>query len=279
MNLARTHSPPLLMGIVNVTPDSFSDGGLFLSVASAYDHSMRLLDEGADIIDIGGESTRPPGRSYGAGAVAVAEQEELDRVIPVIERLARARPDAAISIDTMKASVARAAVAAGARIINDVSAGRFDRAMFDVAREHEAPYILMHGHDPTERRRLEEIVYTDPVTEVHAFLEERIAEARGAGVRTILADVGIGFSKGARENIVLLREHRRFESLGVPLLVGPSRKAFIGALLGGAAPEERVYGTIAACAVAAANGASILRVHDVRAVREFFTVHSALGGG
>jgi dihydropteroate synthase len=279
MNLADAHSPPLLMGIVNVTPDSFSDGGSYISADSAFDHAIRLLDDGADIVDIGGESTRPPGRTYGAGSAPVSSGEERRRVIPVIERLARERPDATISIDTMKADVARAAIEAGARIINDVSAGRFDRSMWEIAREHDVPYILMHGHDPNERRPLEEIVYADLLLEVHTFLAERIAEARAAGVRTIIADVGIGFAKGARENIALLREHDRFRTLGVPLLVGPSRKAFIGALLGGAVAHERVNGTIAACAVAATNGASILRIHDVRAVREFFTVYTAIAKG
>lgn len=269
---------PLLMGIVNVTPDSFSDGGRYLAADNAVEQAIRLLDDGADIIDIGGESTRPPGKSYGAGFEPVSDDMEMERVIPVIERLSRERPGTIISIDTMKATVARAAVSAGARIINDVSAGRHDESIWIVAAEHALPYILMHGHDPADRRPADEFHYNDLVMEVHEFLLERITRVRAAGVESIVADVGIGFAKGALGNITLLREHRRFIDLGVPLLVGPSRKAFIGALLGGLPAGERVNGTLAACAVAASNGASILRVHDVRAVREFLTVFAALGG-
>jgi dihydropteroate synthase len=278
MNLGSPHRPAL-MGIVNVTPDSFSDGGLFNSAESAFRHGLKLLDDGADVIDIGGESTRPPGRTYGGGSSSVDEEEELARVIPVIERIVRERPESIISIDTMKPAVARAAIDAGARIINDVSAGRYDESIWKVAADRAVPYILMHGHDPFDRKPVEEIVYHDPIGEVITFLRERIDAARAAGVMTIIADVGIGFAKGARDNITLLREHRRFDELGVPMLVGPSRKAFIGALLGGAPPEERQNGTVAACAVARQNGASILRVHDVKSVREFLLVYDALMEG
>jgi len=260
------------MGIVNATPDSFSDGGAHRDADAAIAHALRLLDEGADIIDIGGESTRPPGADYGAGSTTIPVEEELERVIPVIAGLHRARPDATISIDTMKPEVARRAAAAGARIINDVSAGSFDSGIWSVAAELGLPYILMHGHDPRNRVTADAVGYGDVVEEVFAFLRERIDAARSAGVKDIIADVGIGFAKGAEQNITLLREHKRFLDLGVPLLVGASRKSFIGRMLGGLPPEERLYGTLAAHAAAAFNGASIVRVHDVRPAREFFTV-------
>jgi dihydropteroate synthase len=270
--------PPRIMGIVNVTPDSFSDGGLYLDAGRGARHAIQLLDEGADIIDIGGESTRPPGNDYGSGSAAISEEEELRRVLPVIERVKAERPDAVISIDTMKAGVARRAAAAGASIINDVSAGRHDESIWSVAAELNLPYILMHGHDPADRRSVDETAYDDVVAEVHEFLRERIALAARAGVRRIIADVGIGFAKGLRENVRLLREHDRFIDLGVPLLVGASRKSFIGRLLGGLPPDERLHGTLAAHAAAALGGATIIRAHDVRAAREFFTVFSALIG-
>jgi dihydropteroate synthase len=264
--------PPLLMGVVNVTPDSFSDGGRYLDHDRAVEHAMRLADEGADIVDIGGESTRPPGKDYGEGSAAVNEEEELERVMPVIERLHAERPELAISIDTMKPAVARSAVAAGASIINDVSAGRYDPGIWKAAAELDIPYILMHGHDPANPVRTGATDYADVVADVYLFLHERIEASRRAGVRQVIADVGIGFAKGAAENERLIREHARFLALGVPMLLGASRKAFIGRALGGVPPEERLYGTLGAHAAAALNGASILRVHDVRPAREFFTL-------
>jgi dihydropteroate synthase len=267
---------PLVMGIVNVTPDSFSDGGQFLDADRAIEHALRLVDDGADIIDVGGESTRPPGTAYGAGSGTVDEQEEIARVMPVITALRSARPSVSISIDTMKPAVAERAVDAGASIINDVSAGRYDERVWRVAADRAASYVLMHGHDPADRRAVDEYHYDNVVDDVHSFLAERIACARAAGVRTIVADVGIGFAKGAEASIRLIAEHRRFLDLGVPLLVGASRKAFIGRLLGGVPASERGAGTLAAHAVAALNGADIVRVHDVRAALQFFTVFAAL---
>ncbi len=268
---------PVLMGIVNVTPDSFSDGGRYLQPKLAIEHALRMLEEGADIVDIGGESTRPPGRDYGVGSRAVEAAEELRRVIPVIEGVRRARPDAVISVDTMKPEVARRAVEAGARIINDVSGGRFDEEIFHVAAESGARYVLMHGHDPSDIRPVDQIGYRDVVEEVFEFLRTRIERARAAGVREVIADVGIGFSKGVGENVALLRRHERFLELGVPLLVGASRKSFVGRLTGLTAPQMRLNGTLAAEAVAVLNGATMLRVHDVAPTREFFAVLQALG--
>ena len=267
---------PFLMAILNITPDSFSDGGEFLAVDDAVEQALRLIDEGADIIDVGGESTRPPGKDYGEGSHTVSVQEELARVIPVIERIHAERPATAISIDTMKPEVARRAAEAGATIINDVSAGSYDRDIWRVAAELDLPYILMHGHDPHHRVAIDVVHYDDVVEDVFRFLRERIEEARQAGVRKIIADVGIGFAKRAEESERLIREHARFLDLDVPLLVGASRKSFIGRALGGVPPEERLYGTLGAHAAAALHGASILRVHDVRPAREFFKVFMSL---
>ena len=269
---------PCIMGIVNVTPDSFSDGGAFLRADDAVAHGLRLLQEGADILDIGGQSTRPPGADYGSGSQAVTSEEELRRVIPVIEGILRNRPDAIISIDTMKPDVAAAAVAAGAAIINDVSAGQHDPEIWGVAARAGVPYILMHGHTPHDHRPAAEHHYHDVVAEVRTWLAERIALAREAGVQQIVADCGIGFAKGFAENCQLLREHRQLLALGVPLLVGASRKAFIGRLLGGVPPDQRLFGTLAAHQIAVANGASIIRAHDVRPARDFFAVRSGLLG-
>lgn len=270
---------PLLMGVVNVTPDSFSDGGLYEHRQAAVDHALRLIEEGADIIDIGGESTRPAGSDYGAGSAAVTAAEELERVIPVIEAIHRERPEMEISIDTMKPEVAEQAVRAGATIINDVSAGRYDSGIMTIAAKHDLPYILMHGHDPANRRSIDEITYDDVVADVFEFLRERIAVVHAAGVRRVIADTGIGFAKRAGESARLISEQNRFLELGVPLLVGASRKSFIGRMLGGLPPAERLYGTLAAHAVAALNGASIIRVHDVRPAREFFSVFEQVFSG
>jgi dihydropteroate synthase len=266
----------LVMGIVNVTPDSFSDGGRYLAAEAATEHALRLIAEGADIVDIGGESTRPPGRDYGAGSAVVDAASEIARVIPVIEGIRAANATVPISIDTMKPEVARSAAEAGATIINDVSAGRFDEMIWQIAAAHDLPYILMHGHDPARIESVDAFHYDDVIADVRSFLASRIAAAREAGVRRIIADVGIGFAKGLGENVALLRGHRAFLALGVPLLVGASRKSFIGRLLGGAPPEARVTGSLAAHAVAVLNGASILRVHDVRETVEFLHVFTPL---
>jgi dihydropteroate synthase len=275
-DLIASRRRPLVMGVVNVTPDSFSDGGERYEHSLAIEHALQLAELGAEIIDVGGESTRPPGATYGEGARRVDADEEIARVVPVIEGIRRSNTTVEISVDTMKATVAEAAIAAGATIVNDVSAARHDERILEVAARSHVPYVLMHGHDPRDLRPLEEHRYTDVVADVLRFLRERIAIARAAGIEVVIADVGIGFAKGARENIALLREHRRFDELDVPMLVGASRKAFIGGLLGGVPPKERVIGTLAAHAVAALNGASIVRVHDVAETLQFFTVFEAL---
>ncbi len=255
----RTH----VMGIVNVTPDSFSDGGRFHDPRAAADHALRLADEGADIIDIGGESTRP----FSDG---VSEEAELARVIPVIERLA-GRVHVPISIDTTKARVAREAVAAGAAVINDVSALRMDGRMASTAAECGVPLILMHmlGTPKTMQARP---VYGDVVGEVKAFLAEAIERAVSAGVARslIVVDPGIGFGKTVAHNLALINRLDALAELNAPILVGPSRKAFIRKLL--KRPDEEdippglpavAVGTQAAVAAAALRGAHIVRVHDV----------------
>ena len=246
-----------VMGIVNVTPDSFSDGGAFLDPAKAIDHGLRLADEGADILDVGGESTRP-------GAAAVAEPDETERILPVVEALA-AKTNLPVSIDTSKANVARAALDAGAQIVNDVAAGRFEPHIFGVAAARHAPIVLMHMlGDP--RGMQKDPRYDDVVGEIVAFLAERAdaAIAEGMNRDRILIDPGFGFGKTPEHNLVLLRRLREFRCLGFPIVAGTSRKTFIGKALGDLVVDERLEGTAATVAMAVLNGASIVRVHDVR---------------
>ena len=244
------------MGVVNVTPDSFSDGGLFLDADAAVEHGLRLTAEGADILDVGGESTRP-------GAGPVAEDEELRRVVPVIERLAsdgRAR----LSIDTTKVGVARAALDAGASMVNDVSAFRFDPGMAALVAETGVGCCLMHmlGEPRTMQ---EDPRYDDVVAEVKAFLEERLAFAVSEGVdeERVWLDPGIGFGKTVEHNLELLRRLEEIVAIGRPVVVGTSRKSFLGKLAGGRDEGERLPGTIATNVLALERGASVFRVHDV----------------
>lgn len=256
------------MGILNVTPDSFSDGGLFLDPGAALDQAARLTDAGADVIDIGGESTRP-------GATRVSLQEELDRVIPVVEALA-SRLDVILSVDTCKAPVASAALGAGAGMINDVTALRGDDAMVDVVARAGVPVILMHALWPPATMQ-EDPEYVDVVDDVAEFLFQQAvwAEARGCEREGILIDPGIGFGKTLEHNLQLLRSATRFLVGGYPVVVGPSRKSFLGELTG-RAPEERLMGTAAAVAVLAAQGVHMIRVHDVDALRDVVRVVDAI---
>jgi dihydropteroate synthase len=246
----------LVMGIVNVTPDSFSDGGRYLDHGAAAAHGLALAAEGADLLDVGGESTRP-------GADYVEERVELDRAIPVVERLARAT-EVPISIDTRKSAVAAAALAAGARIVNDVSAGRDDPRLFAVAAEAGAAVVLMHMRG-TPRTMQDDPRYDDVVAEVEAFLAERCAAADAAGLPhdTLVVDPGIGFGKRDEHNYALLGGIARLTRLGHPVLVGSSRKGFIGRALG-APMHERLEGSAATVVWAVERGARIVRVHDVR---------------
>jgi dihydropteroate synthase len=259
----------LIVGVLNHTPDSFSDGGRHASVDDAVAAGLRLAAEGADWIDVGGESTRPR-------STPVPEAEERARVVPVIERLAARLPDGVrLSIDTYKAGTARAALAAGARVVNDVSGGRLDPSILEVAAEAGAAVVLGHlrGAPAT---MMERIAFDDVVAEVGAELAARIAAARVAGCREVWADPGIGFGKLQPHNLALLRALPALGArLGVPLMVGVSRKAFIGELTGKPA-GERVFGTAAAVTAAVLGGAAAVRVHDVAAMRDVVRVAQAL---
>jgi dihydropteroate synthase len=256
----------LIMGVVNVTPDSFSDGGLFLDADAAVEHGLRLTAEGADILDIGGESTRP-------GADPVGEDEELRRVVPVIERLVRSG-QARLSIDTTKAAVARAALAAGASLVNDVSALRFDPAMAGLVAETGAGCCLMHmlGEPRTMQ---EDPRYGDVVSDVKSFLEERLAFAVAEGVdeERVWLDPGIGFGKTVEHNLELLRRLDEIVAIGRPVVIGTSRKSFLGKLTADRA--ERLPGTIATNVLALERGASVFRVHDVAPVADALEVAAA----
>ncbi len=256
----------LLMGIVNVTPDSFSDGGRYLDPELAIRHARALADDGADILDVGGESTRP-------GSEPVTAEEELRRVLPVIETLVKDGA-AAISIDTTKPEVADACLQAGAHIVNDIS-GLRNHAMREVAARHGAAVVIMHMQG-TPKTMQQAPHYTDVVHDVAAYLQAQAALAREAGIRDIAIDPGIGFGKTVAHNLEILARLREFAALGYPLLLGPSRKSFLGKLPGAAVDERRLEGTIAACVVAALNGASVLRVHDVAECKRALRVVDAI---
>lgn len=261
---------PALMGIINVTPDSFSDGGVFLDASAAVDHGLELAAAGAEVLDVGGESTRP-------GAPLVSTDEELRRVMPVVEGLCR-QTDVPVSIDTAKAAVAREAIAAGAEVINDVTALAGDAAMPVVAAESRAGVCAMHmqGTPATMQRAPH---YTDVVGEILAYLAARRDALVGAGIESarIAVDPGIGFGKTTEHNLTLLRSIARFQELGCPVLVGPSRKAFIGEFLGDRR-TDRTSGTIGVALALARAGVQVLRVHDVAAVRQALVLFEAAGG-
>lgn len=259
---------PCIAGIVNVTADSFSDGGRFLDPARAIEHGLRLVAEGADLLDIGGESTRP-------GSQAIAVEEEIARVVPVIEALAR-EVEVPISIDTSKPEVMRAAVAAGAGLINDVQALRGAGAL-DAAADLGVPVCLMHMQgEPASMQDAPH--YDDVVGDVHRFLTERMFACQLAGIdkRRILVDPGFGFGKTLEHNLALLRALARFAELGT-VLVGLSRKGMIGTLTGHSDPAERAAGSAAAALIAVQNGATIVRVHDVAVTRDALAVWRAVG--
>jgi dihydropteroate synthase len=246
---------PRVMGVVNVTPDSFSDGGQHATAQQAIAHAFALIAQGADILDVGGESTRP-------GAEAVSAHVECDRVLPVIRGIRDVNPLIPISIDTMKSEVADAAVRAGATIINDVSAGVADEAMFDVVSGHDVSYILMHMQG-TPRTMQEGPLYHDVVAEVALYLRERVAVARSRGVRHIIVDPGIGFGKTVDHNIALLRHVSQFVGIADEVLLGISRKRFLGAITGITEAAERDIVTALAHALLIAAPVDIIRVHNV----------------
>lgn len=258
-----------LMGILNVTPDSFSDGGQFNSQSAALSHAHHLVKAGVDILDIGGQSTRPQ-------AIEIAEAEELDRVIPVIQAI-RSQLDVPISVDTTRSSVAAAAIAAGADLVNDVSGGIYDSQMLSTVAHLQVPIILMHMRGtPQTMQQLTD--YQDLIQDIIDFLQQQIDAALAAGIpREFLAiDPGIGFAKTGPQNLSLLRELAQFKDLGCPILVGPSRKSFIGQILNQPDPQQRVWGTAAACCAAIQGGADILRIHDGAAMGEVCQVADAI---
>jgi dihydropteroate synthase len=264
---------PRIAGVLNVTPDSFWDGGRHAGADRARAHAERLVEEGADLLDVGGESTRP-----GAGSVSVAD--ELERVLPVVRALVRACPGVPVSVDTVKAEVADAALAEGAGIINDVSGLRLDPAMGVVVARHSAGLVLMHSRGAVDRMASYELAEygADPVGDVIRELETAIAHASIAGVQpaAIVLDPGLGFAKRTEQSIALLAGLHRLVELGYPVMVGPSRKRFIGDLTGGLAAEERLEGTLAVCVAALLAGARLFRVHDVRATRRALDVAEAI---
>lgn len=264
---------PLFMGIVNITPDSFSDGGEFFAPDKAAEHAFRLLGEGAAVVDLGGESTRP-------GSRPVPPEEEIRRVIPVIEKIRRREPGCFISVDTRNSATARAALEAGADIINDVG-GLRDPAMAAAVAEFDAGLVIMHMRGtPADMQSPENLSYDDVVREVCEFLACRVQTALDNRVKraNILIDPGIGFSKDLEGNRLLLAQIGRFRELGLPLLAGPCRKRFIGQVLGIDNPAERVFGTAGAAAWLAHCGVEILRVHDVRSIRDAVTMFLWCGG-
>lgn len=255
-----------IMGILNVTPDSFSDGGKYLDVNSAVSHALQMEKDGAYIIDVGGESTRP-------GTDPVAEKEELSRVLPVIERI-RDKSHVLISIDTYKSGVAEKALRAGANYINDISGLRGDPEMTDVAREFECPVVVMHMKG-TPKTMQKNPTYEDVCVEINDFFTERIAILSQFGINKIILDPGIGFGKRLEDNLTLIRCCDIFLQHGLPVMVGPSRKSFIGAITG--QPEDkRLAGTLAAVQMLVEKGVNILRVHDVRETRDFLQMLTAL---
>ncbi len=271
----RGSGPAHVMGVLNVTPDSFSDGGKFLETADAAQHAERMLDEGAAIIDIGGESSRPRGKTYGSGARALSVDEECARIIPVITELHRRRPQAVISVDTYKSATAREALAAGASMLNDITGLRHDSGMGRLAAEYDVPLVLMHsvgdpGKMPHERQ------YAGVVNEVARALGRSAEQATHSGATQIVLDPGFGFGKSTEDNLRLAGATDRFVAMGFPVLIGISRKSTIGAVLShGDKPvpvESRLYGSLGATAVAVMRGAMIVRCHDVRPTFEFLKV-------
>jgi dihydropteroate synthase len=263
-----------VMGVLNVTPDSFSDGGQFNTVERAIAQARYLIQAGVDILDIGGQSTRP-------GAVQISAEEEWRRVVPVIEAMRASEEadlaQAIISVDTTQSDIARAAVKSGADIVNDISGGTFDAAMFSTVADLGVPIILMHirGTPGTMQQHTQ---YNDLIGEIYAFLERQISAAQAAGIShsQIAIDPGIGFAKSYPQNLEILRQVAAFRPLHCPILIGPSRKSFIGWLLNQPDPQERAWGTAAACCAAIANGADMIRIHDGKEMVEIAKVADAI---
>jgi dihydropteroate synthase len=261
----------LIMGIINATPDSFSDGGRFATPVTAVEEAIRMVEDGADMIDIGGESSRP-------GSDPVSEEEELRRVMPVVRGLA-CKISVPLSIDTMKAAVAREALAEGAEIINDISSMKYDDRMAAVVAESGAAVILMHMRGLPKTMQTGDLTYRSLLGEVISFLKKRIdsAEQRGIAPVQIMIDPGLGFGKSAFDNVRLIRHLSEFKILGRPIVAGVSRKSFIGHVTGGS-PQERIEGTAASVTAAILNGSRVIRVHDVKTMKKVATMADALVG-
>ena len=265
---------PILAGILNVTPDSFSDGGRFTSVDAAVERASEMIADGADIIDVGGESTRPQGAS------PVSADEELDRVLPVIEALAHCHPDVILSIDTVKSAVADAALKAGAHVVNDVSGFRLDSGMAAVCARHEAGVVLMHSRGSVSEMGTYKFADygADPVAEILGELDACVRFALDAGIarESISVDPGIGFSKRSKQSLAMLAALSRLVAWGYPVFVGVSRKRFIGEITGVTTPAERVHGTVGAAVAAFVRGVHVFRVHDVAPARQALDVAWAI---
>lgn len=259
-----------LMAVLNITPDSFSDGGKYINTESAVKRAKEMIDEGADIIDIGGESTRP-------GAQSVDEEEELRRVIPVISRI-REFSDIPISVDTYKSKVARDAIMSGADIVNDISGLKFDDKMISVVKEFDVPVVVMHIKG-TPKDMQKNPQYSDLMREILEYFEERMKTLRESGIEKVIIDPGIGFGKRYEDNLKILNNLNEFTVFGLPVLVGSSRKSFIGTALSGRDVSDRLYGSLAASAIALLNGASVLRVHDVKPHKDLIKVIRAILNG
>jgi dihydropteroate synthase len=262
---------PLVMGVLNVTPDSFSDGGRFAGVDEAVRHAEEMVAAGAELIDVGGESTRP-------GSQPVAAEEQIRRVEPVIRRIAHL--PAIVSIDTTRATVATAALDAGAAMVNDISAGRDDVAMLSLVAARRVPVVLMHMQG-TPATMQDSARYADVIADVIQFLRERVAAAQAAGIELhrILIDPGIGFGKAMTHNLDLLRRQGELSFLGRPVVIGTSRKGFIGRITGEEEPTRRLFGTAACVAWSLAQGASIVRVHDVAPMKQVVAMIRAIKDG
>lgn len=263
----HTSKKPLVMGVVNVTPDSFSDGGLYFSIDDAIDHARKLIEEGADILDIGGESTRP-------GSSAVSVDEELKRVMPILEALVD--EDVLVSVDTSKPEVMRQAIAVGVDIINDVNALREPGALEVVAADDRVLFCLMHMQGSPANMQINP-QYSNIVNNVYEFLQARIQATAALGIsrQRLLIDPGFGFGKKLHHNLALLNDLKKLTELNVPILVGLSRKSMLGAITGNAV-GQRIHESIAAALIAVANGARIVRVHDVKATKDALTFYSAV---
>jgi len=255
----------LIMGVLNITPDSFSDGGLFVDLDKAVKHAKQMLKDGADIIDIGGESTRP-------GSEPITEEEELQRVNPVVRELIK-KVNVPISIDTYKPKVAEKCLESGAHLVNDIT-GLGNKEMIKLAAKYKVPVVLMHMKGMPKDMQ-ENPVYNDVVKEIKDFLSGRINEAKKAGIKDIIIDPGIGFGKTTEHNLQILKRLNEFKDLGCPVLVGPSRKSFIGSITG-LPVNERLEGTLASVAIAVMNGANIVRVHDVKECKRAVQIADAV---